>query len=228
MSLNADVWEREYRNPLLLTLGGKPRTDLVVFLRYLRKQKFLNEGWVALDLGSGTGRNSLYLASKGMKVTGFELSQAALDIAKENAEKANEKIVFKKQNIGEAYPLENASQDLVLDIMSSNSLNEGERDIYLKEVSRVLKKEGYFFMRALAKEGDQNAKELIKMFPGREKDTYVMPGMGLTERVFSEEDFKELYGKYFTIIKLERVSHYAQYNNRSYKRFYWVAYLQHD
>ena len=137
MSLNADVWEREYRNPLLLTLGGKPRTDLVVFLRYLRKQKFLNEGWVALDLGSGTGRNSLYLASKGMKVTGFELSQAALDIAKENAEKANEKT---KKNVDEEIKrLERDREHLIVMNEELETTNAEDLAVFRKNVQDMFK-----------------------------------------------------------------------------------------
>jgi SAM-dependent methyltransferase len=42
---------------------------------------------VALDAGMGNGRNAIYLARKGWKVTGIDLSQAAVRTAREEAAK---------------------------------------------------------------------------------------------------------------------------------------------
>ncbi|MFM9838809.1 MAG: class I SAM-dependent methyltransferase [Cyclobacteriaceae bacterium] len=41
----------------------------------------------ALDIGMGQGRNSLYLASKGWKVTGIDIADEAITAAKQQAEK---------------------------------------------------------------------------------------------------------------------------------------------
>jgi 2-polyprenyl-3-methyl-5-hydroxy-6-metoxy-1,4-benzoquinol methylase len=41
----------------------------------------------ALDVGMGQGRNSLYLASKGWKVTGIDIADEAIAVAKQQAEK---------------------------------------------------------------------------------------------------------------------------------------------
>ena len=62
---------------------------------------------------------------------------------------------------------------MILDITSSNSLNAKEREIYLSEVNRVLKKNGHFFVRALCKDGDKNAQSLLKKSPGKDYDTYM-------------------------------------------------------
>jgi 2-polyprenyl-3-methyl-5-hydroxy-6-metoxy-1,4-benzoquinol methylase len=43
---------------------------------------------IALDVGMGQGRNAVYLAQQGWDVTGFDISQKALDAADLNAEKA--------------------------------------------------------------------------------------------------------------------------------------------
>ncbi len=42
----------------------------------------------ALDLGTGRGRNAVFLAGQGWNVTGLDISQVGLDAAKENASKA--------------------------------------------------------------------------------------------------------------------------------------------
>jgi SAM-dependent methyltransferase len=111
-------------------------------------------------------------------------------------------------------------------VTSSNSLDEKGRATYISEVSRVLRPGGYFFVRALAKDGNKNVKNLLKTNPGREYDTYIMPEIGLTERVFSREDFIKMYGQFFKILNLEKKTSYSTFNDRIYKRDYWLAYMK--
>ena len=82
------------------------------------------------------------------------------------------------------------------------------------------------FVRALCKDGNKNVKNLLRDNPGKEYDTYILKDIGLTERVFSREDFTKLYGTYFKILKLEKKTSYTTFNDRIYKRDYWLAYLQ--
>ena len=48
----------------------------------------------ALDIGCGSGHNSIWLAQKGFQVTGVDVSETALKNAKENASKAHVKCTF--------------------------------------------------------------------------------------------------------------------------------------
>jgi len=184
------------------------------------------DGMTILDLGSGTGRNSYYFAELGAKVTGFEISQTAINLAKENMSGTTFDIEYEKRSMGEKFPLKDSSVDIVLDITSSNSLLEKEREVYLFETNRVLKTDGYFFVKALCKDGDDNAKYLLKNNPGKEKDTYIMPETEITERVWTKEDFISTYEKYFKILYLEKKTNYSKVNNRSYKRNFWIAYMK--
>lgn len=227
MSHQGNAWDREYKNPKLVTKREEPQSDTLRFLKFLKKdQKYQVEDKVILDLGCGTGRNANYLAEKGNKVIGIEISKTAINIAKERARELGVKVEYILGDIGEPYQVEDNSIDLVLDITSSNSLNEQGREIYLKEVNRVLKNGGYVFVRALCKDGNKNVKNLLKMSPGREYDTYIIKEIGLTERVFSREDFTKMYSQYFKILHLEKKSNYTTFNNRIYKRDYWLAYMQ--
>lgn len=220
------VWEKEYGNSKLLTKENKPQADVVRFVKFLKKEGVKIEDSTVIDLGSGVGRNSCYFAGLGANITGFEISKTAIQIAEENSKKAGLKIKYEKQNIGEKFPITDGSVDVVLDITSSNSLSEGEREVYLAETNRALKTNGYFFVKALCKDGDTNAKNLLKNNPGKEKDTYIMPGLGLSERVWSKDNFLVTYEKYFTILSLEKKTSYSRMNNRSYKRNFWLAYMK--
>lgn len=227
MSHQGNVWDKEYMSPKLVTKDDKPQADTLRFLKFLKKeQKYKIENKAILDLGCGTGRNSNYLAKEGNHVVGIDISKTALSMARERGRELDLDVDYRLGDIGEDYEMKDDSVDVVLDVTSSNSLDEKGRESYLKEMHRVLKRGGYIFVRALCKDGDENAKFLLKHSPGREYDTYVMKEIGLTERVFSKEDFIKAYSRYFKILKLEKKTGYSTFNNKVYKRNYWLAYLQ--
>ena len=227
MSHQGNVWEKEYRNPLLVTKNEEPQADTLRFFKFLKKdQKYRVENKSILDLGCGTGRNSNYLADLENKVIGIEISKTALSIAKIRAGELGLTVDYRLGDIGEPYNIEDKSIDVILDVTSSNSLNEEGRNIYLREIDRVLKNGGYLFVRALCKDGNKNVKNLLRESPGREYDTYIIKEIGLTERVFSREDFVKMYGKYFKILNLEKKTSYTTFNNRVYKRDYLLAYMK--
>lgn len=221
------IWEKEYKNPKLLTKKDKPQADTLRFFKFLKKEQgYKLTGRTILDLGAGTGRNANYLASLDNQVIAFEISKEALEIAKQRAKEDGVFVDYRLADIGQTYNIEDESIDLVLDVTSSNSLNGKGREIYLREMSRVLKGDGYLFVRALSKEGDKNAQNLLKNNPAKEKDTYIMPDIKLIERVFSRDDFIKTYESYFKILKLDKKSGYVNVGGRIYKRNYWLAYMQ--
>ena len=220
------AWEKEYQKPLLVTKKEGPQNFIVQFLKYLKKEKDLPMSDLrVLDLGCGTGRNSNYLAERGNLVFGLDLAANALKLASERAEKAglSEQTKYLRQSIGDKLPFEDNSFDLILDITASNSIKSSEREVYLKESSRVLKPGGFMILRTLCKDGDQNAKKLLETNPGGELDTYFLKDLGITERVFSEVDLKNLYGRYFYFDKLVKDVGYPQIKGITYKRKYWLA-----
>ncbi|MDP2656634.1 MAG: class I SAM-dependent methyltransferase [bacterium] len=221
-----DVWEGEYANSKLVTKGEKPQSSVVRFFKSLRKEKIVLDGLDVLDLGCGTGRNALYCAQEGAQVVGIEISTNALAIAQERAKTDGVDIRYIHGDIGAPLRFPDETFDIILDVTSSNSLSGAERTIYLKESARVLKTTGRMFVRALCKDGDVNARKLLKSHPGKEQDTYIMPDLGLVERVFSREDFLATYKPYFDVYFLEKETHYSLFDGIRYKRNYWIGYLK--
>ncbi len=225
----SEIWEREYRHPQLLTRKPEPQTDLKDFLRFLRKhEEVALEGLRVLDLGSGTGRNGNYIAKLGNSTVGLEISETAVALARQRASDMGVAAEYRLASFGETYPFADESFDVAIDVTSSNSLNEKEREIYVSETRRVLKKGGYLFVKALCKDGDKNAKNLLKLHPGPEADTYINPDLGLTERVFTRQDFIDKYGKSFKILRLQSKANYTRFNGQPYKRHFWLAYLRKE
>ncbi|MEI6659912.1 MAG: class I SAM-dependent methyltransferase [bacterium] len=226
MPHQGNTWDREYRNPKLVTKGDEPQADTLRIFKFLKKEeKFVLEDKTVLDLGCGTGRNSNYIAERGNKVIGIEIYKTALELAKQRARDIGVSVDYRLGDIGASYDIAESSIDLIIDVTSSNSLDEKGRDVYLSECARALKPGGYFFVRALCKDGNKNVKNLLKDSPGREHDTYIIKEINLTERVFSKEDFINMYGKLFKILKLEKKSGYSTFNGRIYKRDYWLTYM---
>jgi len=221
------TWEKEYKNSKLLHFHPEPQKDTVRFFKWLKKEHSDTlEDKQVLDLGSGTGRNANYCAEKGATVTGIEISKTAILIAKQEAKKLGVNVRYIQNSFGEPFAIPDNSIDIVLDVMSSNSLNEKERAIYIAEINRALKPGGFLFVKILSKEGDQNAKKLLKLSPGKEKDTYLMKELGLVERVFSRDDLISTYTPFFDILCLQRKESYTHMNNRKYKRQSWLLYGQ--
>jgi SAM-dependent methyltransferase len=225
------AWAREYEAQRMLSPGNKPQADVVRFAKWLKKRaRRADPAWdfdrlSVLDLGSGTGRNAFYFAERGAKATGYEIVDSALAFARTFAQDAGLAIDYRKQDIGAPYPLPDASADVILDITSSNSLSDAARGTYLAEARRVLKPDGVMMVRALSKEGDAHAKELIARFPGPDPDTYAHPDLHIVEKAFTEESFRKTYEPHFSILELKRAAHYATVSGRTYKRQYWIAYL---
>ncbi len=222
-----DVWEKEYRNPKLISNSDEPQLDFKHFVKWLRKTQHANlEGLRVLDLGSGNGKHALFLAERGSIVSGIELSKTAVKISEQKAKAKNVKIEFIEGTIGEKFPYKNSQFDVILDILSSNSLTEQERNVYRAECNRVLKPDGLMYVKTLCKDFDKNAEKLLQQFPGTEDNTYVMPGTHLIERVFSEADIQYMHGPQFTIVYQERKSSYTAFQGKSYKRNFWNIYLK--
>lgn len=221
------VWEREYDTKSLISGTNEPTQEVKNFFRYLRRTQGVDLSQVRLlDLGSGLGKHALYAAGLGMQAVGIEFARNAVREAQKRAQEAELSVEYREGNIGEPLPCSDASFEVVLDVMSSNSLTEGERTVYLSEAHRVLVPGGFMMVRGLAKEGDRHAKILLRDYPGVEPDTYILPGLGVAERVFSESDLRTLYGAHFSLLHLARSAHYARFEGRSFKRTYFVLYLQ--
>lgn len=218
------IWNKEYgAESKLLTKSLEPQVFIRRLFKFLKKRGVAFSATRILDLGCGNGRNLIFFSKHGSSGVGIDISDKAIAMAKKNS--LNTELDFQVGNIGETLVFQDDSFDLALDITASNALNEAERLVYLSEVRRVLKPDGYFFVRALCLEGDKNAKKLIENFPGPEAGTYIMPGVGLVERVFSRENFLETYQD-FELLELKKESGYSQVGNQKFKRNFWLALMQ--
>lgn len=221
-----NYWEQEYQNPQFLTLGTEPLSDVRHFMKWLRrKQKVEVLDFTVLDCGCGNGKNLKYVVSEfANKGIGFDIAPIAIQTAQKLS--GNLPITYHVGSFDFVKTLKNNSVDLVLDITALHVLDDDARIDYIQELSRVIKQGGYMMLRTLCSEGDKNAKQLIKEFPGNDPNTYILPGTHIQERVFTWEEIIYDFGFYFNILLKEKTIGYQKWNGQSYKRNYWVVYLQ--
>ncbi|WP_322767464.1 bifunctional NAD(P)/FAD-dependent oxidoreductase/class I SAM-dependent methyltransferase [Frankia sp. Cr1] len=89
--LSQDYWEERYGSEKQ-TWSGKPNPQLVATAADLPPG-------TALDVGTGEGADSIWLASRGWKVTGVDMAQAALDRAAQHAADADVDVTWRQADI---------------------------------------------------------------------------------------------------------------------------------
>lgn len=144
-------WNDLYRQAKLQDLPWYPG-DIDELLRDAIYSGWLR-GRTALDIGAGQGTDAIYLATNGYEVTCLDLSEAARDIALQEAERAHVDIEY---IIGDALdmPLDDNQFDLVLDRGCFEHIAPADRERYAAEVARVLKQGGAYFYRSAPGEAD--------------------------------------------------------------------------
>ena len=98
-----------------------------------------------LDAGCGLGGTALYLARKhGCKVTGINIDRRQLELAREKAAAAGlaGQVEFLYMDCSHPLAFENGSFDVVVNIESACYYSN--RDLFLREVSRILRPGGRF------------------------------------------------------------------------------------
>lgn len=87
----AEYWDRAYSDPSLV-FNTTPNAFLTEVVKGLKPGR-------ALDIGMGQGRNSVYLAKLGWDVTGFDISERGMELARKSAAAAGVKITTIKASM---------------------------------------------------------------------------------------------------------------------------------
>lgn len=227
----ATFWDQEYANQGgHLKLSEDASDDFEKFTRWLGRQKDpsirLNGATNVVDVGCGNGRNLIFLADQfGCRGYGFDISSAAIAIAKQNSSEFN--LTFEVRKMSDLIPLPDTSQHLVLDMMASHFLQASERLALRDEIFRILKPGGWLFMKTFLGDEDLHTKRLLKEFPTNEPGTYIHPVIGMPEHVYFEAELVKFLEERFVIHKIYR-SHKHVSHGKARKRRTIAVYAQKD
>ena len=179
-------WEQYY---LETPLGKIPwqKTQANYFTKIIEAGK-VKPGSV-LDLGCGTGVKSIYLAKKRFKVTGVDISERAIKLAKENAHKAKVKVRFIIADATDLSFLKNKKFNFILDWANLHGIPKSKRKKYIQEIVKHTKKGGKLLLRCFSK------REVRKESASRKMGRIYL---------FSKEDIEKLFAKYFKILETNK------------------------
>lgn len=168
---------KEYNLEQIPWHEDKPDKSLVNLLR----EKKVEIG-IALDVCSGAGTNTVYLAKKGFNVTGIDISETATKISKRRAEKAGvlKNCKFFSGNILDIFlPKENF--DFVFDRGCYHHIPKDNKPRFAKIISDSLKKGGKYYLICFS---DKNAP---------------------WEKNVSKDEIRKNFNTYFTIGNIKNV-----------------------
>jgi ubiquinone/menaquinone biosynthesis C-methylase UbiE len=178
-----DYWNNIYKN---LT-NNKPTYDL-----WLNKYKSIldkNKETTILDLGCGSGSDTLYLIERNYKVLSYDYCEEALNIVKKHI--PNSKTI--QLDLTEKLPFKDESISIIIADLSLHYFNDVTTKSIINEIKRILKASGYLIGRVNSVNdinyGALSGKEIEKHFYLTESGY---------KRFFNKEDI-EYYFKDFEI-----------------------------
>lgn len=165
-----------------------------------------------LDLGCGTGRNTIYMANRGLKITATDISEKGLDITRKKAEKLGYDIKTSRHDM-RSMPFKDNSFEAVLCSWVSGHGTHEDMVNHAREMLRVVQPGGLIFVDYPSKKD-----ALYGMGDAIEKDTFInnVPGEERIPHHYSdEEEIREIYGEH--ILSLEPYTYKFMAKGKAYE-----------
>ena len=179
-----EEWNEIYLNPL----GKVPWHSDKAPKSLTKAIKKIKKG-LALDICCGAGTSSIYLSKNGFKVKGIDISERAIEIAKDRAKKEEADIDFKT---GDALELKEKNKfDFVFDRGCFHHIDKKDRSKFIKKIYNILEKNGRYQLMAFS---DRNN----------------------FDKSLKKKEIINIFSKYFNIGKIKEEAHTEPNNNRVY------------
>lgn len=175
-----EFWEKSFIEKQTMW-GFEPSKSAMLTLDYFIKNNIKD----VLIPGMGYGRNAKPFIDHGMNVTGIEISQTAIDLARQSG--INTKIYH--GSVGEM-PFENKLYEEIFSYALIHLLNESEREKFISDCYNQLKTGGYMVFTAVSKEAPMfgNGKKL--------SENYYETTAGVKIYFYDFESIQQEFGKY--------------------------------
>jgi 2-polyprenyl-3-methyl-5-hydroxy-6-metoxy-1,4-benzoquinol methylase len=157
----------------------------------------VESGWVApcdaVDLGCGGGNYTLWLASRGFRMTGLDVSPRAIEMARSLAAERNAACEFRVLDLTKRLMVLHDSFDFAFDWEVLHHIFPEDRGQYVANVHRMLRSGGRYLSVCFSEEDAQ-------AFGGEGK--CCTTDLGTTLYLSSERELRELFEPWFRIEEL--------------------------
>lgn len=189
----AHDWSAEYeKKGIPSSVRSEPSGSLRTLLSYLDQHKV--EPGTAIDIGCGTGRNSIDLAKHGYSVISFDFAKPVIEAFSEALKDGEfaKSIQPVCQDVTKLWPVTTDSVDVAIDTFCfKHQIPLEHREFYRGELDRTLKAGGHFLL-TLAGLNDG----YYKLFPAPHlgDNAIVDPANGIPSVLYSKDDILEFFG----------------------------------
>jgi SAM-dependent methyltransferase len=189
----ASQWERIFQRDG--HVFPEPRPQVMKFADSLKERSLAS----VLDLGCGTGRHVIYMAHKGLHVTGLDNAPTGLKLAKEWLDKEQCSANLILSDMRHSLPFENDSFDALL---STQVIHHAMLATVLKiarEIERIIRKDGMIMISVPTRTAiseDAPAHDEI------EPNTFVPTSgteKGLPHHLFTPDEFRDIFPQFQAI-----------------------------
>lgn len=215
---NAGLWSKEYSNKgIPSSFRDTPSEAVKRFVDFVRKNG-IKEG-TAVDIGCGTGRNSIYLARCGFDVHGMDIvPEMTVALTKKAEElKLSDRIHAHCSSVSERWPLDDASVDIAIDTFCyTHQVAKADRATYTEELARALKPKGLYLLTVPGTD-DGYYGPFMKTSPNPRERVIVDKGNGIPMVLYDRGDVeKEFAG--FKVLEYVHKAHTNAMHGNLYDR----------
>ena len=182
-----EIFEKAYNQPRAIWTRPEPPEEII---------ELVENGNIkpckAIDIGCGEGYYSIYLASKGFQVTGIDISEKAIQYAKENAAKKGVNVKFIARDIADLGNLKEKF-DFVLEWGIMHIIMPPKRKEYVEKISNILNDGGKYLSTCFNEQSPESG--------GAGKKQRIGARSGNKLYYSSQDELKELFKPYFRIIE---------------------------
>lgn len=211
-SPSAAIWNAEYERAGIPSSYREAPSGAVLWA--LRNWEGLGRDQLprrALDVGCGTGRNAAHLASRGIRVTAFDIAPTAVAVARSRLLAAGLEIDLRVHDLRARLPADDQDIDLVLDVfVYKHQTNPSDRRAYREELQRVLSDEGRVLVSVAEPADGYYGACPPSPDPGASPHAVVDPVLGLGSVLFS---LNELETEMADVLSLEMAWRKVQVGN---------------
>lgn len=162
------------------------------FLIYCKKQNITGK---MLDVGCGNGKHVLAFVQKGFSGFGVDIAPSAIKFAKTIAKEKHLQADFQVASVLDLhYP--KAQFDIVIDCGCFHHLRKSQWSKYLKNINKVLKSSGYYFLQVFSRNCGVTTK-----LGKRSKDGSFSVRNGHYFHFYTDKEIEKFFTKNFAIIK---------------------------
>ncbi|MEM4254944.1 MAG: class I SAM-dependent methyltransferase [Candidatus Norongarragalinales archaeon] len=221
-----EIWEKEHSKPLVLPQMSKEDASggVVEFYSWLARNSLTSE-LSGVEMGCGKGRNCLWLAKQGVKMTGFDFSKNAISEARKKAGKTGlQNAFFLVHDATKKWPFDNEAFDIGIDCFASTDIDSLEGRTFARdEFKRVIKKSGFLLVYTLSTD-DEFHKQMVEEYPAGERNSFRHPQTGKFEKIFDRNEIFDFY-RNFKLIEECRIEKDEVFFGKSYRcKHFWLVF----